>query len=468
VGLERKSAAMKTMFVRSVVVALGLQAAVVAQTAWVQVGSGGPQAGGTFAMANDSSRQRVVMAGGVKVWEWDGISWLDRSPPPGPFYYGVASSAMAYDSLRQRTVSFGGSDGFGPTGTWEWDGANWFSASAAVNPPYRMEHAMAYDSARQRVVLFGGSRYSVVIPLLGDTWEYDGTNWMQIPSASGPSPRFGHAMAYDSARQRIVLFGGFNGSSLSADTWEWNGSFWAAVFTPSFPLARWRHALAYDTSAQRVMLFGGTSSFGATPTVLADTWEFDGATWVNLSLAGSPPARRSHVMAYDEARQRVVVFGGRDSGGNSLADTWIMRTVPLTASATTFGAGCGQPPLGLVPDSAGRPVIGQIGSATVVDAPTSATFVAMGSSNQTYGPFALPVTLAGIGMIGCDLYQSSEVLGLSTTPMSPTTRSFSLAIPNTQSLIGIHVYLQAYAFAPGANPLSVIISNAIDWHLGHV
>jgi hypothetical protein len=78
----------------------------------------------------------------------------------------------------------------------------------------------------------------------------------------------------------------------------------------------------------------------------------------------------------------------------------------------------------------------------------------------------LPVTLAGIGMIGCDLYQSAEVLGLGTSPVSPTTRSFSLAIPNTQSLVGLHAYLQAYAFAPGANPLNIIISNAIDWHLG--
>jgi hypothetical protein len=38
-----------------------------------------------------------------------------------------------------------------------------------------------------------------------------------IPALSG------HAMAYDSARQRVVLFG-FGSNSLLADTWEWDGT----------------------------------------------------------------------------------------------------------------------------------------------------------------------------------------------------------------------------------------------------
>jgi len=71
-------------------------------------------------------------------------------------------------------------------------------------------------------------------------------------------------------------------------------------------------------------------------------------------------------------------------------------------------------------------------------------------------------------MPGCDLLQSADILGLGTSPLTPSTLSFSLAIPNLPTLLGFHLYLQAYAFAPGVNPLQIIISNGIDWLLGNV
>ena len=43
-----------------------------------------------------------------------------------------------------------------------------------------------------------------------------------------------------------------------------------------------------------------------------------------------------------------------------------------------------------------------------------------------------------------------------------------LAIPSAPNLLGLHVYIQAYALAPGANPLQIIISNGIDWVIGNV
>ncbi len=46
----------------------------------------------------------------------------------------------------------------------------------------------------------------------------------------GPSPRYGHAMAYEAARQRVVLFGGSGGTSpLFNDTWGWDGVAWTQL-----------------------------------------------------------------------------------------------------------------------------------------------------------------------------------------------------------------------------------------------
>ena len=36
------------------------------------------------------------------------------------------------------------------------------------------------------------------------------------------------------------------------------------------------------------------------------------------------------------------------------------------------------------------------------------------------------------------------------------------------SFVGTHLYIQAYALAPGANPLQIIISNGIGWIIGNV
>jgi hypothetical protein len=44
--------------------------------------------------------------------------------------------------------------------------------------------------------------------------------------SSGPRPRAGHSMAYDTTRNRTVLFGGTVGDALVNDTWEWDGQSW--------------------------------------------------------------------------------------------------------------------------------------------------------------------------------------------------------------------------------------------------
>ena len=71
--------------------------------------------------------------------------------------------------------------------------------------------------------------------------------------------------------------------------------------------ARYRPALAYDAARERVVLYGGwdtTDTFG-------ETWEFDGSDWTQAaSELQSPPARSDPALTYDEARGRVVLFGG--------------------------------------------------------------------------------------------------------------------------------------------------------------
>jgi hypothetical protein len=213
--------------------------------------------------------------------------------------------------------------------TWEWDGEFWTQV-ADTGPSPRYMHAMAYDGVRQRVLLYGGLLGEVdnhgTLRGTGDTWEWDGSDWTQIEDA-GPGDRQSHALAYDEARQRVVLFGGAGSlftDTMRRDTWEWDGNSWTHR-TDLGPGPLIWHAMGWGGS--RVILYGGLFS---TPTMTgsaAGTWDWDGTHWTLRQDMG-PGARSLHAMAFDAIRGRPVLFGGRQDLGNSQNDTWEMFELP--------------------------------------------------------------------------------------------------------------------------------------------
>ncbi len=259
---------------------------------------------------------KPAVTNGCGVW----TKWTAPAPLPAA-RDGVSG---VFDSARGRLVFFGGE---GPGGhaepfadTWEWDGAEWH-LMATTGPQARGGHAMAYDSNRQRVVLFGGNHGST---LLDDTWEWDGVAWTNITPAGGikPSPRYTHSMAFDPFVGKTVLFGGFDGAYRS-DTWEWDGTKW----TPSTggPTGRVGGALAYDPSRGGLFLFGGYNGSAN----LNDCWDRIGSNWHPLTINPAPPARRYGVLAADvsagtSTSGHLILFGGR---GNSatLGDFWVLK-----------------------------------------------------------------------------------------------------------------------------------------------
>ena len=172
------------------------------------------------------------------------------------------------------------------------------------SPDVPTSHALAYDSARGRMVMFGMAVLGVAV-----TWEWDGSKWDERKPASRPSARQDHAMVFDSKRAKVILFGG----SRTSDTWEWDGTNWTQLNPPLSPPARDGHAMAYDSRRDRVVLFSGSNG-------LSDLWEWDGTNWIQRFPPFGPNSRLGHVMTYDSARGRVVMWGGASQ--NLLLDTW--------------------------------------------------------------------------------------------------------------------------------------------------
>jgi len=272
-----------------------------------------PSARAGHVLVYDPRRGETVLLGGDtnqpaqtrdSLWAWSGSAWR-VADAEGPGWRTLP--AAAYDSRRGRLVLFGGIRKLSATqyaelaegDTWEWDGARWEAMS--VNSPGPLDHhAIAFDEARGVMVVQGGGRAGRILG--GATWTYDGTRWTMVAdSNAGPGERVHHAMAYDSRRQRVVLFGGFGTARQPApDVWEWDGTRWERRPAEG-PGPRSRHRLAYDAARGVTVLYGGSSD--------RSTWTWDGVRWRNIPGDG-PPATTMHAMAYDMSRERVVLYGG--------------------------------------------------------------------------------------------------------------------------------------------------------------
>jgi hypothetical protein len=176
-----------------------------------------------------------------------------------------------------------------------------------------------------------------------------------------------------------------------------------------------------------------------------------------------PVALSDYGVAYDSVRNLAWVFGGRDASSTLNSNTWQRASA---GSGVVYGSGCGAPPVALSQVLLAQPRIGATACARVGNVPSSFAFMAAGFSDQAYGPFPLPLPLNGLGMPGCFLLHSADVFGLPLLYLSPTTAEYSLSIPNSQPLVGMHVYLQVFSVALGANPRDVVASNALDWYIG--
>jgi hypothetical protein len=309
-------------------------------TLWTQLQDIGPPPRADHAMAYDSTRQRLVLFGGGNnahlgdTWEWDGTRWTqtqDIGPPAR------SGHVMAFDTTRGKVVLFGGTSAdvvFADT--WEWDGGLWVQ-TADMGPPARHDAGAVFHDPSAAVVLFGGS--IVDGSQLGDTWQWDGTSWTQVAD-TGPAARAQHAMAFMAGTGRTVLFGGDGGGIGLADTWEWDGSSWYQVQDSGPPAAIGAKLAAGPGAA---VLYGGFSAPTAGVTH-AETWAWDGHAWSEVQDTGPGP-KTSHAMAWDDAEDRVVLFGGYDAtttdGTTSFTasgDTWALAGVP-SASGGNGGGG---------------------------------------------------------------------------------------------------------------------------------
>ncbi|MFO1078535.1 MAG: kelch repeat-containing protein [Planctomycetota bacterium] len=315
-------------------------------SAWSSTNGGGtpPQARTGHGLAYDTLRQRLVMFGGSTqfgiwndTWEYSAATgWIARSPTTSPA--GLTGVAMAYDSTQGLTYLYGGSTNTGarPTATWAWNGTNWAQVNATSTPPGLVDAAMCYDLNRHVLVLFGGTDG---LNVSANVWEFDGSNWLPGSTSTQPPARSGASLVYETKSGRCVMFGGTDGATYFADCWEWEGftHTWRARATVT-PDRRRDHAMSYDPVRHRSVLFGGIFGGVFDSHTFDDTWEWDG-TWHDNVPSSGPVGRSAMAAAYEAATARTVLFGGVSQSATVLADTWTWNGTTWTQQSVVAPPG---------------------------------------------------------------------------------------------------------------------------------
>lgn len=269
-----------------------------------------------------AARRRSVVWGGFGTYtndmlEWDGQRFAQSLPKPaatqtsGRVYEGAplrSEPALTYDSRRSRVLVFGGGDWFSGSAVvnelWAWDGLKWADVSpdGGVRPAPRSRAAIAYDSARDVVVVYGGALDGGFRAASDELWEYANGAWTERTQrdAGWPAVVYAPAMVFDSRRGVTVLQTG-------TQTWEWDGGS-LRQRTTTGPLVRETYPMVFDSARGKVVLFAGADTYSNS------LWEWDGTSWTNRSGApGAPPSRWLACVTYDAARGRTVVIAGQDA-----------------------------------------------------------------------------------------------------------------------------------------------------------
>ncbi len=239
---------------------------------------------------------------------------------------GRLDGTIAYAPATRTVYLFGGQDSDFRNDLWAYslDDRRWSPVRVTgEQPPARLGHTLLWDARRNRLILFAGQSRS----FFSDVWAFDvgRANWQILArDDAGPSRRYGHSAILEPGRDRMVISHGFTNSGRFDDTWAFDlaANTWRNL-TPAGtkPLRRCLHHTVYDAEGGQMLLYGGCAS-GFGPCPLGDLWSFDLAAnrWTEKTGSVKPPARTHYGMVFDDARARLVLFGG--SASAELNDTW--------------------------------------------------------------------------------------------------------------------------------------------------
>jgi hypothetical protein len=246
----------------------------------------------------------------------------------------------------------------------------WSSVATSAQPPSdRVYSGGAYDPNSNSLIVFGGSNcasgYLNDVWVLSNANGQGGTAvWTQLnPSGAAPQARESGTAVYDASANTLTIYGGDAGGSPFDDVWilsnaNGNGgtpSWKQASPSGTAPAARTGHSATYDSATDRMTIFGGTTG----STTLADAWVLTNASgtggtpaWQKITTTGTAPSVSYHSAAYSASKNELYVFAGESSqdklqannhaftlngaNGTTTGQKWTLGGPPVRYSHSSF------------------------------------------------------------------------------------------------------------------------------------
>ncbi len=165
------------------------------------------------------------------------------------------------------------------------------------------------------------------------------------PGDTATRPNHRHTynqITWDTFRNQMNITAGSCQGALGYDWYSFthtgaagSGSWTQAAATSPNPGNRQEGAMVYMPNVDRVLLYGGFA--GVSGTTGDDTWEYTPSTntWTQICSGCAPGARHAHLLVYDNASGKVIIYGGQRSfGGANIAS----RPPHIPAMAMTSNA----------------------------------------------------------------------------------------------------------------------------------
>ncbi|MEO7867487.1 MAG: hypothetical protein ABIU54_07600, partial [Candidatus Eisenbacteria bacterium] len=170
---------------------------------------------GEVAQMHGSGLRNEVWKLDLRTNAWTLIAFAGQQPSVRKDHVAI------YDPVSDRMLTFGGNSGLADTWQLTLSGTpEWTPIGTAAPPPGRALHSAIYDSQRGAMIVTGGAGAGQ----FNDTWSLNLSGapaWTDIAPGGTLAPgRVGQSSAFDVLRNRMTVFGGYDGTQLSNEVRE--------------------------------------------------------------------------------------------------------------------------------------------------------------------------------------------------------------------------------------------------------